>query len=168
MPLERIARDEAESAYLDAEANMLRGDTTAALEGFAGVVATYPKSPYAARAQYARGWVYENMAHNADSAIASYQTLVSLFPSSQYVAIVQPKLAEVQMQKSRELEAQKQIAAAAAVAALDSLKPAAQDTTALVKKEEVAPAAPVPTQKEPGSGRRSRRNPQPTIPQRVD
>jgi hypothetical protein len=72
------------------------------------------------------------------------------------------------MQKSRELEAQKQIAAAAAVAALDSLKPAAQDTTALVKKEEVAPAAPVPTQKEPGSGRRSRRNPQPTIPQRVD
>jgi len=166
LPLERLARDEAEESYMDAESRVLRGDTTGALDAFRNVVATYPKSTYAPRAQYALGWVYENMAINPDSAIASYQTLVSLYPSSTYVPIVQPKLAEVQLQKSRELEAQKQLAVAAATTtvAVDSLAPVLQDSTVVVKKEEVAPARPVPSQREPGSGRRSRRNPNPTRP----
>ena len=60
----------------------------------------YPASPFASKAQYAVGWIYEQLTVQPDSAIASYEKLLSLYPGSTYAVRVQPKLAEVQLKRN--------------------------------------------------------------------
>ncbi len=162
LPTQRVSVDEAEAAYARAEEFFLVGDTTRAIEAFQQVVQDYPKSQYAARAQYAVGWTYENLVEDADSAIVHYQALVSSYPTSPYVALVQPKLAEVQLERSR-----------AAQTVADTSKPAA------VPEPEKKPAQAIetaprqdqgqaPTQMEKGAGRRSRKRPPGQAPAVVD
>jgi len=58
-------------------------------------VLRYPKSEYAARAQYAIGWIYENVEGKFDSATSNYRRLLKDYPNSQYAALVKDKIAEV-------------------------------------------------------------------------
>jgi hypothetical protein len=53
----------------------------------------YPTSDISAKAQYAIGWIYENILINNDSAASVYKKLVEAFPSSEYSAVAKPKVA---------------------------------------------------------------------------
>jgi outer membrane protein assembly factor BamD (BamD/ComL family) len=83
--------------YASAERLMAEGKTTAAIDTFALVVREYPESPLASKAMYSVGWLYEQVALLPDSAIASYQKLVDLYPKSEYAEMVKPKLSEVDL-----------------------------------------------------------------------
>ena len=111
LPPEVPSVDEAELAYGHAERLMFKGDSAGAVEDFKKVARQYPGSPFASRALYAAGWIYENRLDNRDSAIASYTKLVALYPASLYAVQVTPKIAEVTLK-------QKQAAAAADSAAI--------------------------------------------------
>ncbi len=52
----------------------------------------YPKSPYAMKAQYAIGWLYENVLMNFDSAASVYKKLMESYPSSEYAMDAKPRV----------------------------------------------------------------------------
>jgi TolA-binding protein len=66
-----------------------------AIAVFRTIITRYPKSHYAARAQYAIGWVYENIEVRFDSAANNYRRLLKDFPNSKYASLVRDKVAEV-------------------------------------------------------------------------
>ncbi len=127
LPPEGPVVDEAEQAYDSAEALLVKGDSAGAAEDFKKVAQQYPRSPSASRALFAAGWVYENRLLNPDSAIASYQKLIALYPTSTYATSVSPKITEVaQFQKQKLAAAADSLAAkkarlASRPAAADSL-----------------------------------------------
>jgi TolA-binding protein len=142
LPIAKQAEDEAEKAYLYAVDLFKVGRMEEAVDALKKVPAKNPDSPFASRAHYAIGWMYENVQPQSDSALIYYQTLVSKYPTSPYVALVQPKLMAVQVER-----------ASKAVEGKDSVKTAAP-------QQKVAPP-PVPQQVEdtqPGAGRRARRS----------
>lgn len=104
-PKKRV--DPKETSYAIAEALVKRGEVTAALKSLKAIADVDSTSPYAAKAQYAIGWIYENVKPNPDSSIASYQKLLKRFPQSAYASAVQPKLAEVELQKQQKLQEMK-------------------------------------------------------------
>lgn len=99
-PLEP-AGDSVEVAYRHAEQLMKQGEYAAALESFRLIAERDSTSPYAPKAQYAVGWIYENITAEPDSSIASYRRLVQRFPASPYTTAVQPKLAVVDAERQR-------------------------------------------------------------------
>jgi TolA-binding protein len=142
LPVSNQARDEAEEMYLRGEELFVAGKEAEAVDVFKEVTRDKPGSPFAARAHYAVGWIYENLKPQSDSALAYYQSLVKKYPTSPYVALVQPKLLAVQAER-----------AGKSVEGKDSLKAAAP-------QQQVA----LPTQPQqvedslPGAGRRARRS----------
>ena len=88
--------DKAQEVYVTAERLMNLGKSLAAIDTFATIVKKYPDSPLASKAQYSVGWLYEQISR-PDSAIQSYARLVTLYPTSEYAALVRPKLAEVEL-----------------------------------------------------------------------
>ncbi len=139
MPAVVRVKGEADELYSTAVDQIDEGKNTEALATLRKITTSYPTSPLAPRAQYAIGWLYENQLVTPDSAIANYQLLVSRYPTSQYVAIVQPKLLAVQSAKT--------------VPPADTTKAAAPKETVTVQKP--APV-PMPAPMIPGSGRRAR------------
>lgn len=104
LPETKKESDDVEGKYLRAEALTKNGEIGAALKSLKEIAERDSTSPFAAKAQYTVGWIYENLRPNADSSIANYQRLVKRFPSSQYVALVQPKLAEVESARQKQLQ----------------------------------------------------------------
>lgn len=104
LPEPKKESDVAEGKYLQAEALTKKGDISAALRSFKDIAERDSTSPFAAKAQYTVGWIYENIKPNTDSSIANYQRLVKRFPTSQYVAFVRPKLAEVESERQRKAQ----------------------------------------------------------------
>lgn len=94
-----VKKDEAEGVYAKAEELLLSGKHKPAILVLASVVHDHPESPWAQKAQYAIGWVYEQLMTQQDSAIANYERLVTLYPSSEYATQVRPKLAAVEEHK---------------------------------------------------------------------
>ncbi len=142
LPVAKQAGDETEQLYLRGEELFVAGKAAEAAEAFKEVARSNPGSPYAPRAHYAVGWIYEYLRPQSDSALVYYQTLVSKYPTSPYVALVQPKLTAVQTER-----------ASKAAEGKDSIKIAAP-------QQKVAPP-PQPQQVEdnlPGAGRRARRS----------
>ncbi len=76
---------------------MLSGRNENAIDTLRLIVQSYPTSTYAPRAEFAAGWLYEQVLNQPDSAIANYQRLRARYPSSLYAARVQPKLMEVEL-----------------------------------------------------------------------
>jgi len=97
MPALDVFPDSAEALYRQAEEAMLAGRNEHAIDTLNLIVQSYPTSPYAPRAEYASGWIYEQVLDKQDSAIANYQRLRARYPSSPYTARVQPKLMEVEI-----------------------------------------------------------------------
>lgn len=89
--------DTAEALYRQAEQAMLSGRNENAIDTLKLLVQSYPTSTYAPRAEFAAGWLYEQVLNQPDSAIANYQRLRARYPSSLYAARVQPKLMEVEL-----------------------------------------------------------------------
>jgi TolA-binding protein len=132
MPVTPPDTDRAEILYAQGEQALEKKDYAAAIRTFHSVVENHPKSPLASKAQYAIGWIYEQEMSLPDSAIASYQKLVKLFPSSAYAARVQPLLAEVEVAKKAA-----QAAARADTTAPTSLKPPDEKKKPVEKGEEL-------------------------------
>jgi outer membrane protein assembly factor BamD (BamD/ComL family) len=96
LPEVKRSKGEAEEQYGRAADLIKSGNYAEAVKTLRKITTSFPSSPMAPRAQYAIGWLYENQINSPDSAIANYQLLVSKFPASSYVPLVQPKLMEVQ------------------------------------------------------------------------
>ncbi len=105
------SRDEAESAYRVAEGLLRAGQNIAAIDSFRAVVRRYPESSYASKAQFAIGWIYEQIRVVPDSAVASYRKLLKRYPTSEYALRVKPKVDLVDAQRERLLAAQDSSAA---------------------------------------------------------
>jgi TolA-binding protein len=87
--------DEAGGLYERGEQLLNRDSADAAIALFRQIAAYYPESPLAPKAQYAIGWIYEQVYDDADSAIANYERLVTKFPSTPYAVEVSAKLQAV-------------------------------------------------------------------------
>ncbi len=97
LPPITVSPDTAEALYRQAEQAMLSGRNENAIDTLKLLVQSYPTSTYAPRAEFAAGWLYEQVLNQPDSAIANYQRLRARYPSSLYAARVQPKLMEVEL-----------------------------------------------------------------------
>ena len=105
--------DPAEASYARAEMLLDSGDTRGARDTMRVIVANYPSSPVASKAQYALGWIYENASDQSDSALSSYRKLVQLYPRSRYAPLVKPKIDEYDnMQKALEQKMKDSLSAA--------------------------------------------------------
>ena len=111
-----VSPDTAEMLYQQAERAMLAGRNENAIDTLMIIVQAYPTSPFAPRAEYAVGWLYEQVLEQPDSAIANYQRLRAKHPSSTYAASVQPKLVEVEMKVKAAADSAARKAAADSVA----------------------------------------------------
>jgi hypothetical protein len=89
------AVDPAEVKYRQAEGILLSREPDQAKDSLKSIVESFPGSPFAPRAQYAIGWIYENSLGQMDSAIATYKRLVEKYPSSPYAEKVRPLLVVV-------------------------------------------------------------------------
>ena len=92
LPAAAIAVDSAETAYRRAERLLLSEKYAEAVDSMHSLSAAYPSSPYASRAEYAAGWMYEQKLNMPDSAISVYRRVAVRYPSSAFAALVKPKL----------------------------------------------------------------------------
>jgi tetratricopeptide (TPR) repeat protein len=146
IPLGQRRGDAANQTYGRGEDLLEAGDRFAAIDTFKEVERRYPESPLASKAEYAVGWIYEEMLSNQDSAIAHYQQLVAQYPTSEYAMRVRPKLAAVELKLNQEREAARQDSIKKATPPVEQKKmpalPAPADTTNV--KQEVPGKTPPP------------------------
>jgi hypothetical protein len=130
--------DTASFIYHDAEkAYWEEKDLTKALKLYKSIAEEYPRSPFAIKAEYGKGWLYEHDLHNYDMAIETYKYIVEKYPESVYGKDLKNKLTRHE-QAIQAIEARKKavadsikMAAEKAKAAADSLKQTApRDSTA--------------------------------------
>ncbi|MCL5029842.1 MAG: tetratricopeptide repeat protein [Bacteroidetes bacterium] len=127
--------DPASKLYSSAEAQMLNGKYDSSAANFYKIYLTHPKSPYAAQALYATGWILSNKLNKNDSAVVVYDTLTNLYPKTVYAQNVLPQLNYYRKEIARiKKAAQDSLLALASKSKIDSLK---SDST-LVKKEKLA------------------------------
>ena len=98
-PVRVKATDPAKDSYARAEKLLDSGDTKGARDTLRVIVATYPSSPLASKAEYAIGWSYESLSDQPDSAASSYRRLLALYPASPYAPLVKPKVDEYDLNK---------------------------------------------------------------------
>ncbi|HEX9657914.1 MAG TPA: tetratricopeptide repeat protein [Bacteroidota bacterium] len=84
--------DPAERKYSSAVGLIEKGKSSEALDSLKGIVREFPESPLASKAQYAVGWVYEELQSRPDSALQSYKRLIDLYPSSEYARAVRVRI----------------------------------------------------------------------------
>ena len=103
-PLVDFEFDPAKDLYADAETDMIKKNFVVSLDKFYGISVKYPKSPLAAKALFASGWILENDLKLYDSAAVIYDTLTTRYPKTIYANKVMPKLyyykEEIQRRKS--------------------------------------------------------------------
>jgi tetratricopeptide (TPR) repeat protein len=85
----------AEEVYREAERQFLNGHPEQAVILYRSIARDFPESPFASRAEFAAGFVYEEDLSLPDSAIALYRRLVERYPDSPHAARVRPLIAEV-------------------------------------------------------------------------
>ncbi len=95
------------AVYDSADRLVKSGEIANALGLFRNIADGDSTSQLAAKAQYAVGWIFENVRPDNDSTVANYQRLVARFPNSQYASLVRPKLAEVESQRQIRIQEQK-------------------------------------------------------------
>jgi TolA-binding protein len=99
--------DPLDVSYRNATSLLQSGKSTAAIDSFKALVRLAPASPLAPRALYAVGWTYEYHTTLMDSAAATYERLVALYPNSAYAQRVQPRVAEIQSARQAALAPKK-------------------------------------------------------------
>jgi tetratricopeptide (TPR) repeat protein len=90
-PLLNMEYDPAKALYLKAESLMTNSNYDSSITNMYKIYLTHPKSPFAAKALFAIGWMLENKNMN-DSAAVIYDTLTKEYPRSIYAANVLLKL----------------------------------------------------------------------------
>ncbi len=84
--------DPAGDAYLIAENKFEEENYTDALLDLKTIYSEYPESPFAAKALYTSGWIYENKLDKPDSAAAVYDSLRANYQNTQYARSISAKL----------------------------------------------------------------------------
>jgi TolA-binding protein len=120
--------DGSEELYRSAEQALESGQPTVAVNHLNSIISGHPGSPWAPKADYAAGWIYEQILAVPESAEAHYRSVGERFPGTPYAAAVRPKLDAID-QYNRAKAAEEQ-------ARNDSLTratpPPKSDTTAIV------------------------------------
>jgi tetratricopeptide (TPR) repeat protein len=93
---ENLMTGSVDSMYLDAESRFVAKDYIPALLEFQNIAANYASSKYFARANYAAGWIYENVLNQPDSAYFYYSNIIQLAPKSPLLQHVAGKVLEYQ------------------------------------------------------------------------
>ncbi len=88
----QTAADPAEKIYLTAENFIDNQEYENAISVLKEIYSDYPKSPFAPKALYASGFIYENYLDLPDSAAAAYDTLSTKFKRSEYTLAISAKL----------------------------------------------------------------------------
>ncbi len=101
-PLINLDYDPADSLYKRAENVFMKNDFDSSLTEFSNIYKKYPKSPFAAKALYASGWILENKKDMLDSAAVVYDSLAARFPKSNYATKVLPKLKYYKEEQAKE------------------------------------------------------------------
>lgn len=150
-----VAYREAEKAYWDGK------DLKRALTLYDSIAAAYPQSPYAIKAEFGKGWLYEHDLHDYDKALATYKEIIEKYPESAYGKNLKNKLTRHE-QAIKAIEERKKavadsikLAAEQARAAADSLKKGvAPDSTAhaAVPDSTLQPAGPDSSAAAPAQG----------------
>jgi len=84
----------ADSIYSGAENYFVKELYSESLNNFVEIVNNYPDTKYFERANYACGWIYENILHKYDSAYYYYSKLVEKSPNSELSLMIAGKLQE--------------------------------------------------------------------------
>ena len=87
-----IEEDPAEKLYREAEDEIDKSNTDSAFVLLTQVAENYPASIYALKSIYTKGWLYENVKDEPDSAINMYSKLVEDFKNSLYASNVKDKV----------------------------------------------------------------------------
>lgn len=130
--------------YARGEKFLDAGDTQSAIDVFREVVKSYPSSPFASKAQYAVGWIFEEIKQRPDSALTNYQALMSKFPQSEYAARIRPKLAEFEAKKKEEEAAARRDSSKSAGSAMKQAPTPAVADTAQAPELHEGPLSPAP------------------------
>ncbi|MCE1190367.1 MAG: hypothetical protein LWX56_14660 [Ignavibacteria bacterium] len=93
--------DSGKGPYLLAEKYFLSSDFKKADSVFARIPVDHPHSNYAAKAQYAHGYILENHLNMKDSAVVVYDSLASRYPATAYNQKIQPRLSFFKEEKHR-------------------------------------------------------------------
>lgn len=89
---EVIAQDEAEELYKSGTSFRQIKEYGYAERQFTAILTNHPQSPYAAKALYALGWMYEKDIDNNDSALHFYGKLLEQYPRSDYAREIRPSV----------------------------------------------------------------------------
>ncbi len=84
--------DDASELYRSGQSFRRIKDYSFAARQFRSIVANHPASPYAPKALYALGWMYERDTPNLDSALYYYGLLIEQYPKSEYAREVFPSV----------------------------------------------------------------------------
>lgn len=129
-----IIYEQAEQAFWDND------DLDTALGLYETIIESYPDSPYAPKAEYALGWLYENRLYEYDLAAEHYQNIIKNHPDSPFAKQIKRKLDAVERVRKQEEARQKAIADSLAKVKQDSLAAIAKDSVQ-TKQEAQAPVA---------------------------
>jgi len=111
LPITNDKVDSAQLLFLKAEeAYWEKKDHRQALDLYKAACQCSPKSPYAKKAEYAIGWLYENALHDNEQALAQYKQIVEEDPESFYAKELKTRLAAFDRAKKQEEDRQKAIA----------------------------------------------------------
>ncbi len=91
-PLIDFNYDPARPLYDSAEALLMKDNYDSSLVRFYNIYKTHKKSPLAAKALYATGWILANKLNKRDSAAVIYDSLTTEFPRTVYATSVLPEL----------------------------------------------------------------------------
>lgn len=113
LPLIDLTFDPGKESYLKAENFIKLQDYKSAINQFLDIYKNFPESKYADKGLYAAGFILENDLKLLDSAVTVYDTLISRYPTSEFVRIIAMKVTiykqeKVRIQKELE-EAQKNV-----------------------------------------------------------
>ncbi len=114
-----IQNDPAESVYVQAENYMDEDKYDLAINILRMIPAAYSHSPFAAKAIYTIGWLYENVYDIPDSAIVYYKKLTEEYRATEYARAVNPKVKiyEEEQKRLAKIEKAREDSIAAAVKA---------------------------------------------------
>ncbi len=115
----KIKNDPAERIYIQAENLMDKAKYDLATDVLRMIITGYPHSPYAPKAIYTLGWLYENVYDIPDSAVVYYKKLTEEFRTTEYARAVNQKMKiyEAEQKRLAQLEKAREDSIAAAVKA---------------------------------------------------
>jgi len=104
MPVAKKEVDPSEKLYAQAESLIDLKQYEKAIVTLKGIGDQFPGSAFAAKSEYAVGWLYENQLSKPDSALVHYKRLVERHGKSNYAAIVKPRIENPQTAPKDSLE----------------------------------------------------------------